>query len=416
MTRPITLSRQEAARISVVANRLSDPRPSTVLEVVEHLGRLQMDPTNAVARSERLVLFSRLGSYDVGEIERLMFEQRRLFEYWAFILPMRDHPLHRPTMRHYPSGDAARPTYIREWWSANSVFSRYVLRELERRGPLRSRDLDDRAQVPWRTGGWNDGKNVGQMLDVLWTAGRIAIVGREGNERIWDLVRRWYPQQGPWPSQNEVARGLLDRQLAARGVSRLNRVGLAFDGRPPGLERALRGLVRSGRAVPAHVNGLRGEWYVHADALERPFAPRTTLLSPFDALIHDRELTDELFGFRYRLEIYLPAAKREHGYFVLPILHGDRLIGRIDPLYDRQARHLRVNAVYAEPAAPRSAGGEVAAAIGELARWLGAESIGYGKFVAPGWRRALRCEALSRPPATPPRLDRRAPRTARRSG
>ncbi len=389
MAAPLTLSREQAARISVAAHMLAGPRPSSPLEVIERLGRLQMDPTNAVARSERLVLFSRLGAYDVDEIARLMFEQRRLFEYWAFIVPMSDYSLHRPTMRRFPSGDLARRVYVRKWWAANAAFSRYVLAELKRRGPLRSRDLEDRAQEPWRTGGWNDGKNVGQMLDVLWSAGKIGIVGRDGNERIWDLGQRWYPQQGPWPSQSEVARSLLDRQLAARGVARPNRFGFALDGRPPGWERALRGLVRSGRAVPVRVDGLSGEWFAHADALERPFAPRTTLLSPFDALIHDRELTDELFGFQYRLEIYRPVAQRQHGYFVLPILHGDRLIGRIDPAYDRKARHLQVNAVFAEPAAPRDAGPDVAAAIGQLAEWLGASTIGYGKVVAPAWRRAL---------------------------
>jgi uncharacterized protein len=389
MAAPLTLSRQQAARISVAAHMLAGPRPSSPLEVIEHLGRLQMDPTSTVARSERLVLFSRLGSYDVEEIARLMFDRRRLFEYWAFIVPMHDYPLHRPTMRRFPPGDAARRVYTRGWWAANAAFSRYVLRELRRRGPLRSRDLEDRAQQPWRTGGWNDGKNVGRMLDVLWSAGRIAIVGRDSNERIWDLAQRWYPQQGPWPSQAKVARELLERQLSTRGVARLNRFGFAFDGRPPGWEHALRGLLRSGRVVPVRVDGLIGEWFAHADALERPFVPRTTLLSPFDALIHDRELTDELFGFRYRLEIYQPAAERVHGYFVLPILHGDRMIGRIDPVYDRRARHLQVNAVFAEPDAPRDAGADVAAAIGELAGWLGASTVGYGKVVATAWRRQL---------------------------
>lgn len=361
------------------------------MEVLDRLGRLQMDPTNAVARSEHLVLWSRLGPYDVDELRGLLWDERRLFEFWAFIVPTSDYGIHRETMRRYPRGDAARARYVREWLAANAAFQRYVLRELRRRGPLRSRDLEDRAAVPWRTGGWNDGKSLGRMLDVLWSRGDIAIVGRQGSERVWDVAERWLPTDEPRMAEPEVARRLLDRQLRWCGLARRDRFGLAFDGAPPGRDAALTELVAQGRFVPVTVDGTDGEWLAHADALEQELRPRTTLLSPFDPLIKDRDFTEQIFGFRYRLEIYVPKAKREYGYFVLPILHGDRLVGRIDPLLDRKAGVLRVNAVYAEPDAPEEAAADVVAAIGELAEWLDAD-VAFGTVPAQ-WEAA--CSAYA---------------------
>jgi uncharacterized protein YcaQ len=321
------------------------------------------------------VLWSRLGCYAVRDLERLLYDTGDLFEYWAYIVPTSDFALHRETMRRFPRGDLTRARYVREWVQANGAFRSYVLRELRRRGPLRSRDLEDRAAVPWRTGGWNDGKSLGRMLDILWLAGRVAIVGRDGSERVYDLAERRLPVAEPRLPSLEVARRILDRQLRWRGVARPDEFGSAFDGDPPGRERALRELVGEGRAVPATVDGLPGEWYAHVEVLEQRFRPRTTLLSPFDKLISRRERTEELFGFRFRLEIYVPKEKREYGYFVLPILHGDRLVGRIDPFFDRKAKVLRVNAVYWEHGAPRAV--PLEKAVGELAAWLGAEEISW---------------------------------------
>jgi uncharacterized protein len=380
----IVLSLPEARRLAVIGAALAEPQPRSVMEVVERLGRLQMDPTSAVARSELLVLWSRLGTYDVGELRRLLWEQRQLFEFRAFIVPTSDFGVHRETMLRFPRGELARAVYLRGWLEANAAFRTYVLDELRRRGPLRSRELEDRAQVPWKTGGWNDGKSLGRMLDALWSRGEIAIVGREGNERVWDVAERWYPTGEPRLPEREVARRLLDTQLRWCGFARRDRFGFAFDGAPPGREAALAGLVEEGRFVPVTVEGTTGEWLAHAEVLEQEFAPRTTLLSPFDPLIKDRDFTEEVFGFRYRLEIYVPKAKREYGYFVLPILHGDRLIGRIDPLFDRREGVLRVNAVYAEPDAPEGAWPAVDKAIHELAAWLGAAAVEYGT-VDPQW-------------------------------
>jgi uncharacterized protein YcaQ len=372
----VTLTR--ARQIAVEAQLLSGPRPTGILGTIEHLGSVQMDPTNAVARTELLVLWSRLGNYDVAELTRLLAE-RRLFEYWAFIVPASDLDLHRETMRRFPRGDAARPVFIREWLRQNDDFRRYVLGELRRHGPLRSRDLEDRSAVPWWTGGgWNDGKSLGRMLDYLWAGGTIAISGRDGNERVWDMAERVYPKV---PRARDEARRLLEKQLRRYGIARANRIGRAWDGRPPGWERAWRGLLREGVAVPIEIEGLTGNWFAHRDALETKFQPRTTLLSPFDRLIHDRGRTEALFGFRYRIEIYVPREKRQYGYFVLPILHGERLVGRIDPYFDRKAGVLRINAVHWEPDAPRDV--PLERTIAELARWLGAESVATPRSLQP---------------------------------
>jgi uncharacterized protein YcaQ len=385
-----TLTLGEARRLSVAGCLLDRPRPSSILEVARRLGGLQTDPVAAVARAEHMVLFSRLGLYDTTDLERLI-EDDSLFEYWAFIVPTSDFAVHRETMRRYPRGDAARAKYIREWLGLNAAFRRYILRELRRRGPLRSRDLEDRCVVQWRTGGWNDGKGLTRMLDILWRRGEITVAARAGGERLWDLASRHLPFGEPRRRTGEVARRSRELQLRRRGVARRDEFGRAFDGPPPGADAAFRTLARQGVAVPVQVQGLAGEWWAHRELLERgPGEPRTTLLSPFDRLTKDRERTEELFGFRYRLEMYVPQAKREYGYYVLPILHGERLIGRVDPLLDRKTGVLHVNGVWAEPSAPASAGADVAAALRELAEWLGAGEIRLAKRPPRMWSTAMR--------------------------
>jgi uncharacterized protein YcaQ len=388
MPEPRGVTIQRARQLAVMGQMLAAPRPRTIMEVVEGLGMVQLDPTAVVARTEHLVLWSRLGRrFSVDELDRLLYRDRALFEYWVHIVTTADFALYRETMRRYPHGRWARHRYVREWLAANASFRRYVLRELRDRGPLRSRELEDRTVQPWRTGGWNDdrARHVGMMLEILWSQGAIAIVGRDGNQRLWDLAGRSLPADVPRPPAREIARTLIDRQLRARGIDRVQSFGLAFDGRPPGWERALGDLIREGTVVPVSIDGVPGEWFAHSSLLDTGFRGRTTLLSPFDDLISDRGRTEQLFDFRFRLEIYVPKAKREYGYFVLPILRGDRLIGRIDPAYDRRSRILRISAVYAEPDAPADAWPSIRASIEELAGWLGADEVALPPPPAP-WR------------------------------
>ncbi len=384
------LSLSEARRAAVSAQLLSAPRPTDIVQVVEQLGALQLDPTSAVARSEHIVLWSRIGRYDVADLDRAMYRERRLFEYGSWILPVSEFDLHRDAMRRYLSGPTTRQRYVRAWLDSNAAFRRSVVAEIRKRGPLRSRHLVDQAVVPWRTGGWNDGKNVGRMLDALWAAGVLAIVGRDGSERIWDVAERFYPRIDTKLSSRQAVFRRMAAQLRARGVARVGQFGFGVEGRLPRWTETLRELVRRGVAEPARVKGLAGEWFVHTPALERrPFRPRTTLLSPFDQLVSNRERAEELFGFRFKLEIYVPSAKREFGYYVMPILHGERLIGRIDPVFDRKSGTFRVNAVYAEPDALPRAGAGVARAIRDLARWVGAKRIDINRSRSP-WEKELR--------------------------
>ena len=192
----------------------------------------------------------------------MLWQERSLFEYWVEIVPIEDLAIHQETMRRYPDNVTAKYAHrvrASEWLKANQPFRRYVLSELKLRGPLRSREIENRVGMHWSSGGWtNDpGRHVGLMLDVLWMKGEVMIVGRDGQQRIWDLASRTLPVVPRLP-QREVARRLLEGQLRARGVADIKQFGWAFDGRHPGWERALRELVREGIAVPAEVEGMAG--------------------------------------------------------------------------------------------------------------------------------------------------------------
>ena len=370
---------------------------------------VQLDPTAVVARTDHLVPFSRLGpTFRTPDLERLLWDERSLFEYWVHIVPVEDLPIHQVSMRRYPDrgpyAGLARRRYIAAWLRANAPFRRYVLRELRRRGPLRVRDLEDRAAQGWETGGWNDdrGRSVAMMLDLLWNKGEVMIAGRDGQQRLWDLAERRLPDAPSW-SPREVADRIVERQLRAHGVAFANDVGRLFDGPAPGWEHALRRLERDGVAVPVRIDGCDGDRYAHAATLEGTFRGRTVVLSPFDDLISDRDRTEALFDFLFRLEIYVPKAKRRWGYFVLPILDGDRLIGRIDPRFDRRTGVLHLNAVHAEAGVGAESATRVSKAIAELARWLGARSVEVREPPA-AWRSALLDMAdgmVAEPPALP---------------
>ena len=379
------LSLDAARRIAVRATRLDTPRPKSILDVVRETGPLQLDPTNAVARTELLVLWSRLGDYDVRELDDLLWKQKALFTWRAFLYPVEDWPLVLAAGRGFPDYPD-----ITAWLRDNKSFERYVLATLKRNGPTPQSELEDRSVRPWESTGWTHGKNVSQLLEFLWAQGKVLVSARRGQERVWDLAERVVPPAPKLSPRDAVLAHLEQRfrQLGPMTASGYKRVPL-LRGLPPVADAFAR-LVGDGVLVGHEIDGVRGTWYVHRDLLEppRPFRGRTTLLSPFDPLVYDRTRAQGLWSFRYKLEIYVPAAKREFGYYVLPILHRDRLVGRIDPLFDRKAAVLRVNEVYAEEGAPENAGAAVAKAIRELARWLRASDVDIGR-VPRVWRRDL---------------------------
>jgi uncharacterized protein YcaQ len=357
-TEPIVLDRRRAREIAVIAQQLHAKRPTSLLEVIRHQGFVQIDPTAAVARTEHLVLWSRLGrAFDPAELTRQL-DERRLFEYRAFIYPIEDYPLLRPAMEAWPDGRWGFHRRVRTFLDANVAFARYVLDELDRRGPLRSRDLEDRATSGWRSRGWTNQRNLTQMLDYLSAQGRIAVAGRAGNERLWDIADRVLPTDLPKLSLEEATQLRAGRRLRAQGLVRVTR-----------LEEA------GAEGIEARVEGIRGRWRVDPELLDRPFEGRTALLSPFDRLVYDRAVTKALWDFDYKLEIYVPVEKRRWGYYVLPVLHGERLIGRVDARADHTEGVLRVPALHLEDHATRDDRDAAHAELAELAAWLKLERV-----------------------------------------
>src|SRR4051812_8402546 len=353
------LTRAHARRIAVRAQLLDAPRPTDLLMVVDRLTLLQIDPTAAIAPSADLVLWSRLGSsYRREGVKQAPEQDRTLFELDAVIRPGGDLCL-------YLAGADAVPDYERSrvWFRDNDRFRRDVLKVLKKSGPLASREIPDTCVVPWASSGWTNDRNVTQMLEFLISRGEVAIAGRVGRERLWDLPERVYPAVDV-PSVEEAERRRDERRLASLGIARAKARKMPMEP------------IHVGDAgEPAVVEGVMGEWRVDPAYLDDGFRGRTALLSPFDRLIHDRVRTEELFEFEYTLEMYKPAAKRRWGYFALPILDGDRLVGKLDATADRKASVLRVNAIHEDVSFSRAMITAVRKEIQDLAAWLGLETV-----------------------------------------
>ena len=365
MSEPHQLTRADARRIAVRAQLLTSDRPTDLVGVVRHLMVLQAEPTSAIAPSADLVLWSRLGpSYDVAALRDAIDEQV-LIEHQGFIRPAEDMALFRAEMAQWPgAGDLSDWQVARaEWVDANDGCRRDLLERLRSDGPLPTSELPDSCEVPWQSSGWNNDRNVRMLLQLMVARGEIAAAGRQGREQLWDLAERIYPDD-PVPDVEEARRIIDERRLAALGIARAKAAS------SPGEQHGVGGV-----GEPAVVEGVRGTWRVDPSLLDAPYAGRAALLSPFDRLVQDRKRLTEIFEFDYLLEMYKPAAKRRWGYYALPILYGDRLVGKLDATADRAEGALVVHAVHEDEPFDAEVAEAVHAEIASLAAWLDLELV-----------------------------------------
>jgi uncharacterized protein YcaQ len=355
------LSRTDARRIAVRAQLLDDTRPDGLLAVVRGLTLLQHDLTAAVAPNADLIAWSRLGSsYSPGELI-VALRDRTLIELRGMIRPGEDLALYTADMAAWPGPGPLRgwQQATLTWLQANDACRLDLLDRLGSDGPLAARDLPDTCAVPWRSTGWNNNRNVGALLDIMVRRGEVAVAGWRGRDRLWDLAERVYPDEPSVPAV-EARRIRNERRLRALGIARAR-----------GPECGIEPSDVSEAGEPAAIEGVKGQWRVDPAQLGQPFSGRTALLSPLDRLVFDRKRMAELFDFDYQLEMYRPAAERRWGYFALPILFRERLVGKLDATADRSAGLLRVDAMHQdEPFSPAMTEA-VDQEIKDLAHWLG---------------------------------------------
>ncbi len=410
MKKSLTIAPKTARRLAVSAQRLNylpeKPNKVAMLDMVRQIGCVQIDPINVVARNPLLILWSRLGNYDLADFEALLWKDRALFEYWAHaasIVLVEDFPIHQVQMVNFSRGNGKWAKRVRKWMEINEPFRQYIFDELHARGPLFTAEFEDRSVSTWESSGWTSNRNLPMMLSFMWEQGDITVTRRDGKgfglKKQWGLLEQHMPQWAghePLP-RHEVVALAAQKSLKALGVGTEKHIKNHFiRGGYPDLKEVLAELVGNGRIHPVTISEWPNEtWYIHNDTLPElekiqagDWHGRTALLSPFDNLICNRERTEQLFDFHFRIEIYVPKAKRQYGYYVLPILHGDQLVGRIDPKLDRKTGTLHVHAVYAEEWVGATAvdSHTFHATIKQLAEFLSAKQIVYGETIPAIWK------------------------------
>jgi uncharacterized protein YcaQ len=349
------LTRDQARRIAVRAQLLDAVRPGDAVEVAEQLGYIKIDPTATIAPCEHTVLWSRIGwSYEPGQLQKAVELDRLLFEFDGAFRPVSLLPMMLPAMRRWPRRESSR-----QWLDANARFRRDVLARLKAEGPLLASQIPDTAQVSRAPDGWSGSNQVPHMLDFLMRQGAVAIAGREGRHRRWDLAERVYPADLPECADEEAARLLEQRRLQAAGIAKPH---WYWSG------------VGKTTGEPATVEGSTWKWRVDPEALAALDADdeggRVAFLNPYDSMLYDRKRLLEIFEFEYVLEQFKPKPQRRYGFFAHPILMGDRFVGMLDAELDREREVLRVNAVHEFlPFEPEETG-MVRAEIEELGQWL----------------------------------------------
>jgi hypothetical protein len=365
----VEISQDQARALAIRAQGLDAQQAASVdglYAVFQQLGCVQIDPISHVARTQYLVLRNRSAHADVAaldaDLRALQFEQRRVFEHWAHCASLvltEDYPIFAEFMAGYRYPSKATTTWqhrAHAWIKTNRALRMSIMREIKRKGPLPSSAFEDRSLDSWQSTGWSSGRNVSKMIDYLWIMGMLTVVGRSGNSRIWDLTERALPAdpaRKPWPSAR-VAHASVLKAVRALGVGTRQHIMQHFTrGRYTDLDALLPRMVQRGELIALGVRDWPGTWYALPDA----FAERSKIdiesmpaliLSPFDNLICDRKRTKLMFGFDFTIEIYVPAARRKFGYYVLPVLQRGKLIGRVDSQFERAANRYRVDTVYRE--------------------------------------------------------------------
>lgn len=378
-----SLSLAQARRVGLVAQGFRDPRHTrpdmrTLTRTLRRTGVLQVDSVNVLQRAHYVPLFSRMGPYDTDLLRRASERRpRRLVEYWAHVQALMPVELW-PVMQHRMASYRNRP----KWWSSvlesRPGLVEATLAEVRDRGVSTARELDDglpRVREHW---GWN-WSDTRKALDYLYMVGDLAIAGRNGSfEALYDLPERVLPRavlETPTPTPEEAERELVRRAARSHGVGTERCLRDYFRMSAAATRAAIGSLVEDGELVPVRVEGWGRPAYLHRDARVPRRVDARALLSPFDPVVWERTRTERLFGFHYRIEIYVPAPQRRHGYYVLPFLLGDRLVARVDLKADRASRTLQVKAAYAEEHAPPHTAQELAAELSDVSRWLEVDDV-----------------------------------------
>jgi uncharacterized protein len=379
------LTKRQARRLAIAAQGLADPRPMAVPDrrhlrrLLRHTQLLQIDSVNVLMRAHYLPGWSRLGSYDRDLVDAMAFKHHELFEYWgheASLLPVELHPLMRWRMQRAEEEFETwgRPARLAQ---ERPGYIEHVLDVVRERGPVTAGEIaaaEERSKEHW---GWNWSDEKTALEFLFWT-GRVTTASRRNFERVYDVTERVVPQRVldlPTPTEAEAHRRLLLRAAQACGVGTLGDLADYFRLRNPQARPRVAELVEAGELEEVTVEGWRQPAYMLPGVKLPRRAGAQALLVPFDPLVWERDRTERLFGFHYRIEIYVPAAKRVHGYYVLPFLLGDALVGRVDLKSDRAGRRLLVQAAYAEPDAPDETAAALAVELRGLAAWLGLADV-----------------------------------------
>ena len=378
------ISLKTARRIALAAQGFADPRPVGTPDrrhlgrVLSRTGLLQIDSVSAVVRAHYMPLYSRLGPYPMSLLDDAMAPGRRrlLFEYWAHeasLLPVETYPLMRWRMERAGRGEEMYQG-LAKWGCQNTSMIDEIYREVEARGPIAASEIEGHKG----NGGWWGWSAAKHAFEWLFWAGRITTHSRRGFERLYDLPERVLPQavlDMPVPSAEDAHRELLRISARAHGIATAGDLRDYFRLSPADMKGRLEELVEAGELLPVRVEGWDKPAYLHRDARMPRRIDARALLAPFDPVVFERSRTERLFDFRYRIEIYTPADKRQYGYYVLPFLLGDRIVARVDLRADRPASVLRVHATYAEPCAPADTAAQLLDELKQMQGWLGLERI-----------------------------------------